>query len=295
MKSYILPTVALTTTFVLFWLLQKAQTVGYGDLTLTTDAGKLFTCIFGLGGVVFLGAAVASIGSTVVLAVEQEALERLQHEKRQQVLQVFETNSSSCTGIDNEEDDPSKMMTTATATLWRQTWAETAWKFVPAFGFLLSGGLVMGALEGWSLVDCLYYCVTTGATIGFGDVAPVTEWGRLWAIPFVPLSVAAAGEVLSNVAFAVLANRQKDVYKYLSEQDVTIEYLMSMDADHNGRVDREEYVNCMLLEMKLVNEKQLEELHAQFDRLDVTRSGFLNQDDLKLMAEQRKERQQQRF
>lgn len=60
-----------------------------------------------------------------------------------------------------------------------------------------------------------------------------------------------------------------------------------MDSDKNGRVSREEYVNCMLLEMRLVTKTQLDELHLQFDRLDVTRTGFLDKDDLKLLAEQR--------
>ena len=62
---------------------------------------------------------------------------------------------------------------------------------------------------------------------------------------------------------------------------------MVMDADDNGQVSREEYVEFMLLEMGLVEKQQLEKLHAQFKRLDVTETGYLDREDLKLLAELR--------
>ena len=61
-----------------------------------------------------------------------------------------------------------------------------------------------------------------------------------------------------------------------------------MDTDENGRVTRDEYVDWMLVQLDIVKKEQLEELYAQFDRLDVTRSGYLDEEDLKLMEKLKK-------
>lgn len=57
-----------------------------------------------------------------------------------------------------------------------------------------------------------------------------------------------------------------------------------MDTDDSGGVDREEYVYFMLKEMGLVSEEDLAELFRQFEALDVTHSGIIDHEDLKLMA-----------
>jgi Ca2+-binding EF-hand superfamily protein len=58
-----------------------------------------------------------------------------------------------------------------------------------------------------------------------------------------------------------------------------------MDSDGDGKITEEEYVLFMLVEMGRVTRTELDELFAQFDRLDVNRSGYLDNEDLKLMAE----------
>jgi hypothetical protein len=40
-------------------------------------------------------------------------------------------------------------------------------------------------LEGWSLLDSLYFCVISLATIGYGDLAPTTPEARLFTIFYV--------------------------------------------------------------------------------------------------------------
>ena len=129
-----------------------------------------------------------------------------------------------------------------------------------------------------------YYALVTASTIGFGDLAPTTRAARMFAILFIPLSVAAAGELLSGIAMAMVHRRQREVYEKQLEQDLTIEHLKVMDTDEDGKITREEYVRFMLIEMGRVSQSELDELAVQFNRLDVTRSGFLDNEDLELMA-----------
>ncbi|HEU4571590.1 MAG TPA: potassium channel family protein [Candidatus Limnocylindrales bacterium] len=40
-------------------------------------------------------------------------------------------------------------------------------------------------IEGWSPVDALYFCVVTLATVGYGDIHPTTEVGRLFTVAYI--------------------------------------------------------------------------------------------------------------
>jgi len=143
----------------------------------------------------------------------------------------------------------------------------------------------MGRLEGWQWRDSLYYSFITAGTLGFGDFSPKTNAGRIWAIAFIPLAVAAAGEVLGNVAAFLTEQRQKEAYERALHRELTMDYLLQLDANGDGTVSRDEYIQGMLVELRLVDAQQLQELNEQFDRLDITENGTLDKDDLKLASQ----------
>ena len=49
-------------------------------------------------------------------------------------------------------------------------------------GLMIAAGLLVGALEGWSIVDSVYFALVTGLTIGYGDFAPTMLMTRVLAI-----------------------------------------------------------------------------------------------------------------
>lgn len=125
------------------------------------------------------------------------------------------------------------------------------------------------------------------STIGFGDLAPQTQSARLFAVLYIPIAVAAAGELLSSVALALIHRRQQIFYKSQLEKDLTIQHLQAMDRDFDGKITREEYVQFMLVEMGLVSTTELDELYSQFSRLDIDKSGYLDNADLEFIAKLR--------
>ena len=47
---------------------------------------------------------------------------------------------------------------------------------------ILGLGIAVGLREGWSILDSIYFSFVTGLTIGYGDLAPKTTFGRMLAI-----------------------------------------------------------------------------------------------------------------
>jgi hypothetical protein len=104
---------------------------------------------------------------------------------------------------------------------------------------------------------------------------------------YIPLAVAAAGELLSGVATRILERRQKLVYRQQLLADLTIDNLKAMDANGDEKISRHEYIQFMLIEMGIADQQEFNELHQQFEKLDVDGSGFLDKRDLVKMARSR--------
>jgi voltage-gated potassium channel len=56
---------------------------------------------------------------------------------------------------------------------------------VAAANLLAVGTIVYTLIEGWTPLDAAYFCVITLATIGYGDLAPVTQLGKLFTMLYV--------------------------------------------------------------------------------------------------------------
>ena len=50
---------------------------------------------------------------------------------------------------------------------------------------LIVGTIFYVLVEGWSLVDAVYFCAMSLATVGYGDVVPETEVGKLFTVVYV--------------------------------------------------------------------------------------------------------------
>ena len=59
-------------------------------------------------------------------------------------------------------------------------------------GFLALGTLMFVELEGYSIRDSLYFCVTMLTTVGYGDFSPETSPGKVAAICFILIGLSLA-------------------------------------------------------------------------------------------------------
>lgn len=79
-------------------------------------------------------------------------------------------------------------------------------KFIDAYSVLtilllisICFGMYMHFYEGLSTIDTFYYIVTTATTVGYGDISPQTYFGKIIAIPYMIISIASLGVILSII------------------------------------------------------------------------------------------------
>jgi len=91
------------------------------------------------------------------------------------------------------------------------------WTLEASQGLLLAtiSGTCLGYLvEGWGLLDSVYFAVISILTVGYGDFSPSSSFGRALCTVFLPFACAAAlrsisvlGSVISNVDRTAPLNR----------------------------------------------------------------------------------------
>ncbi len=75
-----------------------------------------------------------------------------------------------------------------------------------------------GRIEGWGLIDSLYYGFVTATTVGFGDIRPTQERTKLVAIV-----IAFLGLMMTGITVALAVEAMNNTYDRLSAEAEGIE------------------------------------------------------------------------
>ena len=76
-------------------------------------------------------------------------------------------------------------------------------------------------VEGWSVIDSIYFSVMTMSTIGYGDLVPTTAFSKLFTIMFAILSIGVFVAVASKLVTIVL-DRDKSIRQKRKQISTTI-------------------------------------------------------------------------
>ena len=73
---------------------------------------------------------------------------------------------------------------------------------------IILGTIGFMAVEGRSLLDSFYFVIVTMATVGYGDVHPVTAMGKVFSIALIVMGVGTFLGVIGNITELVLTRRE---------------------------------------------------------------------------------------
>lgn len=76
---------------------------------------------------------------------------------------------------------------------------------------LITGVLFYTLVEHWTIVDSLYFCVTTLTTVGFGNPAPTTDVGKLFTVFFVISGVGMFLAVINGIGRAAVKTQVESI------------------------------------------------------------------------------------
>ena len=86
-----------------------------------------------------------------------------------------------------------------------------------AVGVIAVGTVGYMLIEGWSVIDAIYFCVVTLATVGYGDLHPTTDIGKMFTVFYILTGIGIIAAFISE-----LAKHRRLVGHEISEADVAM-------------------------------------------------------------------------
>ncbi len=83
---------------------------------------------------------------------------------------------------------------------------------------IIVGTIVYSLIEKWTPLEALYATIITITTVGYGDLSPSTEAGRVFAIIFTLLAIGIVGYALSSLAAYTIERQAKKLEERLRKR-----------------------------------------------------------------------------
>ena len=75
---------------------------------------------------------------------------------------------------------------------------ETRALLIAATVLLVVGAVFYTRVEHWTVLNAVYFCVVTLGTVGYGDITPTTDLGKLFTIFYIIVGLGIVGGFLQR-------------------------------------------------------------------------------------------------
>ena len=262
-----------------YFLMATMSTVGYGDLSPSSDGSRAFTLLMIFVGIVFIFSACATLISDITDPITRKGRQFLERMMPQ-------------VAVDLDGDGDTDYMKPRPAPIYY------AKNLFPSFMLtitlqLCSAAVFCAVIPEWTFSDAFYHCLVTATTVGYGDVPNSTQAGRLVSCFHILLSVCMLGELISTfddlkqrrqATLDRIANLERkldvELFEQLMERAVQMRPLVVRDG--KGLTELE-FVLAMLVELNVVQWEQVKPFIKRFRYLDVDGDARLGRRDLEIM------------
>ncbi|CAH0048373.1 unnamed protein product [Clonostachys solani] len=222
----------------LYWADVTLFTVGFGDLSPSTNLGRALVIPYSLVGIISLGLVIASIRSMILERGRRRVEARMEEKKRCRTVRRMtlkgddfilnpisessqtspsvppsSTESTQLENIPSSEYERRKAEFLLMRKIQDQAHLRRRWI---AMGISTGSWLVLwlvGALifykceeryQGWSYFDGFYFCYVSFTTVGYGDVTPVSNAGKSFFVFWSLLTLPTMTVLISNAGDTVV-------------------------------------------------------------------------------------------
>jgi hypothetical protein len=269
-----------------YFSITTVTTVGYGDISPTVFGGKLYLLFAAPLGVVLIGVSLHLLAVELIRIEEkirhdiEQALEHAAVANAKSHLKSLKRSASQKINLNERIGIVSKIkkgIGLIEKCLPIDLMAVTVQQLLQVVGYLCVGALVLMKIEEdtqkLTFFDSLYCCVITLCSVGFGDISPQTQEGRLFSVFYIPVGVI----ILTN-AIGTIAHRYSMAFHASpSGEKSQLGLLMTTLEDYgesgNGVITEADFMCAMLHTNKGVARQYLALIRAKFqvwDELDDT-------------------------
>lgn len=260
-------------------------TTGYGDLTPTDNLSKLFTCLFAFLGIGIITSSLGIIGGYLLdeqhrLMLEAVALRRLHLGDMNSVLKYNKKTT--------ETDERRDRLANA---IFGDDNRKGIWYTFGGYMSAITIILFVGAIffhyeEDLEVVDAVYLSCISLATVGYGDIYPTSQKGRLFTSIWLLYGTVIMAKAIGGALGYVLERRRRQVTWKNFSTSLAQQSLGGFDEDGNGIISRHEFLSKTLIKLKKVSAEDIRKIDELFKKLDKDNSGTLTEADLQITQEE---------
>lgn len=259
----------------LYVIAQIITTIGYGDITVSSDAAKVCVGIYVLGTLLVIGTVLTHLIDS--FECWEQAL--LRAKLRQVEAAAGGAEATAKFGQYNEllTSLAGFLFFLIAGTVFYATYESCSCSYgVTGVEGCFPGKCAATGGHRLTWVESFYMSLITLTTVGFGDHSPKSAVGRAVGIVWMLLGVAATGKFVRTFGQLVLA--QKKDQKRIDT--VSHELFQKIDHNSDGELSRLEFRTYALIKFGMVTAKDLDEIDQLFRAIDKDGSGSLSYQEI---------------
>lgn len=167
--------------------------------------------------------------------------------------------------------------------------------FVLVWVMIFFGCLIMLAIEDWNFGDSFYWAIVTITTVGFGDMVPTTDKGKIFTIFYCLVGVAMLARVMNDlIAYPLVKKEKQSEMKVMMQfggelSEDTLQHILTDDffdripnlRQKKESISKSEFILLVLGMMNKLNDKDVIIVSKIFEMLDKQQEGVLSADTIR--------------